>query len=96
MFASQLTAPHVCPQVLVLVPHVGGMVLLGAPTVLIGCLPAARQLDLGICMGVGLPNPIMMGSATVKVLGMGQARLGDPMAHGGKLVFGFPMVMVGG
>jgi uncharacterized Zn-binding protein involved in type VI secretion len=96
MLATRLTDLHVCPSVLVLLPHVGGIILLGAPNVLIGALPAARQLDLGICMGVGLPNPIIKGSATVLVGGRGQARMGDPMAHGGRIALGFPLVFVGG
>jgi uncharacterized Zn-binding protein involved in type VI secretion len=96
MFASRLTDLHVCPSMLVFVPHVGGPILLGAPNVLIGAMPAARQLDLGICMGVGIPNPIIKGSATVLVAGKGQARMGDPTAHGGKVVLGFPLVLVGG
>jgi uncharacterized Zn-binding protein involved in type VI secretion len=44
----------------VLVPHVGGPILApGAPTVLIGGLPAARVTDMAIC--VGPPDDIVLG-----------------------------------
>jgi|ERR1700730_914109 uncharacterized Zn-binding protein involved in type VI secretion len=54
---------HACPLVTVLVPHVGGMVLVGSTTVLINNLPAARQGDL--IVEVGPPNAIVMGCPTV-------------------------------
>ena len=39
--AARLTDLHVCPMVTVLVPHIGGPIVgPGAPTVLIGMLPA--------------------------------------------------------
>ncbi|NEK70265.1 MAG: type VI secretion protein, partial [Xanthomonas perforans] len=41
--AARLTDLHVCPMVTGVVPHVGGPIVSpGAPTVLIGGLPAAR------------------------------------------------------
>jgi uncharacterized Zn-binding protein involved in type VI secretion len=76
------------------VPHVGGPVLPpGAPTVLIGNLPAARVSDMCVC--VGPPDVIALGSFTVITMGMPQARIGDMTAHGGSLVAGFPTVLVG-
>jgi uncharacterized Zn-binding protein involved in type VI secretion len=58
---------HTCPLVTVLVPHAGGMVLKGSLTVLINCLPAARQGDLII--EAAPPNAIAMGCPTVLIGG---------------------------
>jgi uncharacterized Zn-binding protein involved in type VI secretion len=94
--ASRITDMHTCPLVNPgPVPHVGGPILPpGAPQVLIGYLPAARVSDMATC--VGPPDVIAMGSTTVLTGGLMQARLGDPTAHGGIIVMGFPTVMVGG
>ncbi len=54
---------HTCPLVTALVPHVGGVVAMGSPTVLINGLPAARQGD--IITESGPPNSIVMGCPTV-------------------------------
>lgn len=96
--ASRVGDMHVCPMVTPgtpPVPHVGGPVLPpGCPTVIIGMMPAARVSDMCLC--VGPPDSIMMGSTTVTTGYMLQARIGDPTVHGGSLVVGFPQVMVGG
>jgi uncharacterized Zn-binding protein involved in type VI secretion len=93
--AARLTDMHTCPQVTVLVPHVGGPIVgPGCPTVLIGSLPAARVGDMLVC--VGPPDTIAKGSATVLIGGAPAARLGDLTAHGGTIVAGFPTVMIGG
>jgi uncharacterized Zn-binding protein involved in type VI secretion len=85
---------HVCPMVTVLVPHVGGPVILGCPTVIIGGMPAARVGDMLVC--VGPPDVIVMGSTTVLIGGMPAARMGDMTAHGGTVILGMPTVMIGG
>jgi uncharacterized Zn-binding protein involved in type VI secretion len=78
-----------------LVPHVGGPILPpGAPTVLIGGLPAATLGDIVTC--VGPPDTIIKGSATVLIGGKPAARMGDNTAHGGVIVLGLPTVMIGG
>jgi uncharacterized Zn-binding protein involved in type VI secretion len=93
--AARLTDMHVCPQVTVLVPHVGGPVVgPGVPTVLIGKLPAAVIGDSCVC--VGPPDTIAKGSATVMIGGKPAARIGDTTAHGGSIVIGYPTVMIGG
>jgi uncharacterized Zn-binding protein involved in type VI secretion len=75
-------------------PHVGGPISTpGAPTVLIGGLPAARVGDMAVC--VGPPDAIAMGSPTVLIGGMMAARLGDPTVHGGRIVLGLPTVLIG-
>lgn len=92
--AARLTDMHVCPMVTGVVPHVGGPILApGAPTVLIGMLPAARATDMATC--VGPPDVIAMGSPTVLICGLPAARIGDPTAHGGVIILGCPTVMIG-
>jgi uncharacterized Zn-binding protein involved in type VI secretion len=74
-------------------PHVGGPILPpGAPTVLIGGLPAARVGDMATC--VGPPDTIAVGSTKVMIKGMPAARMGDMTAHGGVIVLGFPKVNI--
>ncbi|HEV3341351.1 MAG TPA: PAAR domain-containing protein [Pirellulales bacterium] len=91
--AARLTDMHVCPMVTVLVPHVGGPILApGAPTVLIGGLPAARVGDMCVC--VGPPDVIALGSFTVLIGGQPAARMGDMTAHGGAIVLGYPTVLI--
>jgi uncharacterized Zn-binding protein involved in type VI secretion len=66
----------------------------GAPTVLIGKLPAAVLGDSCVCTGP--PDSIMKGSATVMIGGKPAARMGDTTAHGGQIALGCPTVMIGG
>jgi uncharacterized Zn-binding protein involved in type VI secretion len=58
---------HVCPLVTGVVPHVGGVVVMGSTTVLINNLPAARQGDQ--IVEAGPPNSIAMGEPTVLIGG---------------------------
>mgnify|MGYP000408521960 CR=1 FL=1 len=88
--AARIGDLHVCPMVTGVVPHVGGPVLTGAPTVLIAGMPAARLGDSATC--VGPPDTIVKGSATVLVCNMPAARIGDQTAHGGVIVVGAPTV----
>jgi uncharacterized Zn-binding protein involved in type VI secretion len=96
--AARLTDMHQCPMItpgIPPIPHVGGPIVgPGAPTVLIGGLPAAKLGDLAVC--VGPPDSIIKGSATVMIMGLPAARLGDSTAHGGAIAAGFPTVMIGG
>lgn len=93
--ASRITDMHTCPMVTAAVPHVGGPILPpGAPTVLIGGLPAAHVGDLCTC--VGPPDSIVKGSMTVLICGTPAVRIGDMTAHGGVIVLGLPTVMIGG
>lgn len=92
--AARITDMHVCPMVTVLVPHVGGPIAVGCPTVLVGALPAARVGDMAIC--VGPPDVIVKASMTVLIGGMPAARIGDLTAHGGVIVVGLPTVLIGG
>lgn len=96
--AARITDLHTCPMQtpgVPPIPHVGGPIIgPGAPTVLIGGLPAAKVGDLATC--VGPPDSIVAGSSTVKIMGAPAARIGDACAHGGKIVAGFPTVVIGG
>ena len=92
--AARISDMHVCPMVTGVVPHVGGPVAIGCPTVMIGFMPAARVGDMCVC--VGPPDTIANGSATVMIGNMPAARMGDMTAHGGTIVVGCPTVIIGG
>jgi len=94
--AARINDMHICPMVNPGgAPHVGGPVMPpGAPTVLIGGVPAARLGDMAICSGP--PDTIIQGSATVFIEGKPAARMGDMTAHGGSVTVGCPTVMIGG
>lgn len=91
--AARIGDMHVCPMFDGPKPHVGGPVMLGAATVMIGMMPAARMMDMCVC--VGPPDMIMKGSPTVLIEGMMAARMGDQTMHGGTIVIGFPTVLIG-
>lgn len=95
--AARLGDMHICPMVtpgLPPIPHVGGPVTgPGVPTVLIGNQPAAVVGDMCVC--VGPPDIIAIGSTTVLIGGKPAARMGDTTAHGGSIVLGFPTVLIG-
>ncbi|MCV9930365.1 PAAR domain-containing protein [Flavobacterium sp. LS1R49] len=92
--AARITDMHVCPMFTGSVPHVGGPILpAGAPTVLIGGIPAACVGDMATCTGP--PDIIAAGSITVLIGGKPAARMGDPTAHGGTIVAGLATVLIG-
>ncbi len=93
--AARIGDMHTCPMVNPgPVPHVGGPVAMGVPTVMIGGMPAATVGKICIC--VGPPDSIIKGSGTVMIGGMPAARMGDSTAHGGSIVIGCPTVNIGG
>jgi len=55
-------------------------------------MPAARVADLCVC--VGPPDVIVLGSFTVLICGMPAARMLDLTAHGGVIVMGYPTVLI--
>jgi uncharacterized Zn-binding protein involved in type VI secretion len=95
--AARLTDMHMCPMVtpgLPPIPHVGGPIVgPGCPTVLIGGMPASVMGDMCVC--VGPPDSIILGSTGVFFGGMPAARLGDQCAHGGTIVLGCMTVLIG-
>lgn len=97
--AARVGDMHMCPMVTpagpVLVPHVGGPILPGSNvTVLIGGMPAATATQSCVC--VGPPDVIVKGSTTVMISNLPAARALDTTAHGGTIVMGCPMVLIGG
>ena len=98
MMAARLTDMHTCPMQtpgIPPIPHVGGPIIgPGAPTVLIGNMPAAVMGDNAVC--VGPPDSIIKGSATVLIGGKPAVRMGDTTAHGGSIILGCPTVLIGG
>ena len=92
--AARMTDMHTCPMVNPgPVPHVGGPIVKGQPTVLLANMPAARVSDMCTC--VGPPDTIVKGSATVLIGGLPAARMGDSTAHGGAIVSGSPTILIG-
>jgi uncharacterized Zn-binding protein involved in type VI secretion len=91
--AARITDQHVCPRTTGNTPHVGGPIVAGCPSVLIGGQPAARVGDKAVC--VGPPDRVARGSRSVLIGGRPAARMGDATAHGGRIVTGFPTVLIG-
>lgn len=92
--AARVTDNHVCPQVTVLVPHVGGPIIPPcAPTVTVGTQFQSRILDQLIC--VGPLDLIQQGESTVLVCGLPASRLLHTTVHGGVIVTGLPTVLIG-
>jgi len=92
--AARVGDMHTCPMVDPgPKPHVGGPVMPpGQPNVLIGGMPAARVGDMCVC--VGPPDSIIMGSTKVMIGKKPAARMGDPTAHGGTITVGAPTVII--
>ncbi len=95
--AARIGDMHVCPMVtpgVPPIPHVGGPITgPGAPTVLIGGMPASVMGDMCVC--VGPPDTIILGSVGVLICGKPAARMGDSCAHGGTITLGCPTVLIG-
>src|SRR5437867_743787 len=68
---------HACPIVKGLIPDVGGMVLVGSPTVLINSMMACRVMDMVVEIPGG-PNPIAMGATNVCIGDSGGALISAP------------------
>ena len=86
---------HTCPMVTGVVPHVGGPIIPACcPTVIIAGMAAARVGDQCICTGP--IDVIVKGSSTVRIGGSPAARIGDNTAHGGVIISGAPLVIIGG
>lgn len=93
--AARIGDMHTCPMTSPgPVPHVGGPINTpGAPTVLIGNMPAATVGCMCVC--VGPPDTIVKGSAKVLIANKPAARMGDQTVHGGVIVAGCPQVLMG-
>lgn len=92
--AARISDMHTCPMVNPgPVPHVGGPIISGESSVLIGYMPAARVGDSAVC--VPAVDKISQGASNVIIGNQPAARLGDPTAHGGVIVAGCPTVIIG-
>src|SRR3954471_21517101 len=92
--AARITDMHTCPMVEPgPKPHVGGPVVSGETSVLIGYMPAARIGDSLICIG---PKDTLTEGSSACIIGNKPAsRRGDGTAHGGKVVAGCPTGNIG-
>ena len=97
--AATVTSVHVCPLQTPgtpPTPHAGGMVIKGAPNVLIGGLPAARVSDSLLCTGPPPhPDTIALGSTSVLIGGLPAAMMQSLTAEGGTIQTGCPTVIIG-
>jgi len=87
---------HVCPKADPgPKPHVGGPIIqAGQSHMKFNGIPWAVEGGAALCTGMPGPDKHQKGSAIVKINGKGVMRLGDPTAHGGKIVTGIPLIMV--
>jgi uncharacterized Zn-binding protein involved in type VI secretion len=92
--AARVGDMHACPMMTGPVAHVGGPILPpGCPMVLISNLPAACVGDQATCTGP--PDTIANGSTTVLIGNKPAARVGDGTSHGGTIVAGCFVVLIG-
>lgn len=72
-------------------PHVGGPVVNpGQAFVRFNGIPLAVEGGSCLCTGMPGPDPMVKGSAIVRINGAGVMRIGDATGHGGKIVAGVP------
>lgn len=92
--ASRIGDNHTCPMVNPgPTPHVGGPIISGMGSVLIGNKPAARVGDKATCQAP--PDTISMGAPSVLIGNKMAARIGDSTVHGGVIVAGETTVIIG-
>ena len=91
--AARVLDIHVCPRSNGPVPHVGGPIVTGSMSVLIGYMPAARVGDKAAC--VGGVDSVKNGSSTVIICNKPAARQWDKCDHGGVIVTGCFSVQIG-
>ncbi|HDM78584.1 MAG TPA: hypothetical protein ENG51_19295 [Deltaproteobacteria bacterium] len=93
--AARVGDMHTCPVSDGPKPHVGGPIQPpGCTTVLTCGPPAARATDRATCTGP--PDFIVVGSSTVLIGNKMAAYMGCPTMHGGQVIGGCPLVLVGG
>ena len=94
MPVSLLGDNHVCPVIMPNgVPHVGGPVVSpGQAIVRVTGRPVAVVGGQSICTGLPGPDPLVKGSAFVRICNMPVVRITDQTGHGGMLVVGSPFV----
>ena len=78
------------------VPHTGGTIIMGAPTVMICGRPAAQVGSNVLCRGVPPhPDVIIKGSMTVMICGRPAAFMSSNTSCGGMVLDGAPTVQIG-
>lgn len=91
--AARVGDTHTCPLNEGGSPHVGGPIQAGG-TVQIDGKPAATVGSQCACQGP--PDSITSGSSTVFIGGKPAARVGDSTSHGGTIIAGSSVVIIGG
>lgn len=83
--AATVASMHVCPASTGPVPHVGLVVVVGVPTVILVASPAATVGAMAVC--IGPPDKVLApASPTVLVGGKPPVGIASACAHGGKVV----------
>ncbi len=91
--AATVGSNHICPMCSGTVPHVGGPITQGEPTVLFNGKPVATIGSMCTC--VGPPDTIVQGNPTVLINGKAITCVGDMSAHGGAIVSGEANIIIG-
>ena len=87
---------HTCPMVTGTVPHIGGTIISGSPSVFVNNKPVARMGDKCICTGCGMVCIIVQGDANVLVDGVPIAYVGCMTSHGGVITSGQANALISG
>jgi uncharacterized Zn-binding protein involved in type VI secretion len=87
---------HTCPMVTGTVPHIGGTIISGSPSIFVNNKPVARMGDKCICTGCGMICIIVQGDANVLVDGVPIAYAGCMTSHGGVITSGQPNALITG
>lgn len=96
--AARVGDMHSCPLVtpgMPPIPHMGGPIITpGIATVLIDGAPAATFGSIAVCVCVGPPDMVNMGSTNVFIGGKPAARMTDSCTHGGTVSVGCLTVLI--
>jgi len=87
---------HSCPMVTGTVPHIGGVIITGAPGITLNNKLIARMGDKVICTGCGMIATIIQGDANVIVGGKPVAYVGCMTSHGGIITSGQANAFISG
>ena len=92
--AATINSMHTCPMTTGNTPHVGGPVIQGESSVLIGGQPATTASCICTCEAGGA-DTIVQGVRSVLISGKPAATVGDATAHGGVIISGVSTVLIG-
>lgn len=89
---ATMACMQVCPMVTGIIPHVGGIVAMGMPDMLVGMLPVATVGCVTVC--IGPPGTIVLPLDPLFLLNMMPvAEMGSLTDHGGVITVGVPLMM---